>query len=324
MIKNVLIDPYMFELSEDQEIENNIRFFQEIIRLCKSNRILVFLYKDLYDRIWSGEVRPFPVDVSGLQDSKLKEQILIINANFRHALANWMRPVDVNDCFDGAIFTSGQPEIDEDPIYYELLSILMKSCYTPGFLFEKKILTGEKRRGLSIGAELDFNCTCKIKEFQRLYVFAGIDEFISTKDQAFFDLQDAAINKKFSFRAEPTVVKGDHHNHIQSKYFDKFSELTRNNKRVLNLLRYFGLKRIIFEEFRYEPGKTVGSITVNQVEKVDTQDILHAYFFAETRFKYNVSLYFPVGIGADLATYLDGDFSYRNVENLKSLLGLTK
>ena len=262
--------------------------------------------------------------VRRLQDSKLKEQVLIINANFQHALANWMWPVDVNDCFDRATFTSGQAGIDDDPVYYELLSILMKSCYTPDFLFDNKILTGDKRCGLPIGAELAFNCTCEIKEFQSLYIFAGIDDFISTKDQAFFYLQDAAINKKFSFMTEPEVVKGDHHNHIQSKYFDKFSELTRNNKRVLNLLRYFGLKRIIFEEFRYEPGKTVGSITVNQVEKVDTQDILHAYFFAETRFKYNVSLYFPVGIGADLATYLDGDFSYRNVENLKSLLGLTK
>ena len=99
------------------------------------------------------------------------------------------------------------------------------------------------------------------------------------------------------------MVKGDHHNHIQSKDFDRFSKLTRNNKRVLNLLRYFGLKKIIFEGFYNEPGKTVGSIIVNQVEKADTQDILHAYFFAETGFKYNVSFYFPVGIGDDLVTY---------------------
>lgn len=324
MLKNVLIDPYMFELSEEEEIENNIRFFQEIIRLCKSNRILVFLYKELYDRIRSGEVRPFPVDISGLRDSKLKKQILVVNANFRHALANWMWPVDVDDCFGKAVFTSGQAEIDADPVYYELMSILMKSCYTPDFLFENKILTGVKRCGLPIGTELAFKCTCEIKEFQSLYVFSSIDEFISTKDRAFYCLQDAAINKKFSFKEEPEVVKGEHHNHIQSNDFDRFSELTRKNRRVLNPLRYFGLNKIIFERFRNEPGKTVGSVVVNQVEKTNTQDIFHAYFYAETGFKYNVSLYFPVDIGAELFTYLDGDFSYKNVENLKSMLALTK
>lgn len=37
---SVLIDPYMFELSDTQEIKNNISFFLKMIKLC-TKKIMV-------------------------------------------------------------------------------------------------------------------------------------------------------------------------------------------------------------------------------------------------------------------------------------------
>ena len=41
---NIIIDPHMFELEDEEEIRNNIPFFQTLIFLCKSGRIRIFLY----------------------------------------------------------------------------------------------------------------------------------------------------------------------------------------------------------------------------------------------------------------------------------------
>ncbi len=324
MLKNILIDPYMFELSDEQEIKENIRFFQEIIRLCESNRINVYLYQTLYDRIKSGSTRLFPVDVSELRDPFLKRQVLIVNGNFLHAILNTIRPIDIGDCFDIANVTSGYAEIDEDALYYELLSILISPCYMANFILEDKVLTGVKANGKSIGSKFYVRCNCKNKEFNRDYLFTSIDQFISAKDKAFYNLQEAAKNKIITFIENPQVTRGDHHNHLQAKDFNRFDQLSRKNRGVLNLLRFFGMKRIIFEDFHPDQGKIIGSIKVNKVVQADSQDIVYADFFAETGFRYGVRIFFPNDVGQDLFTYLDGNFNYQNIEKLKSLLGLMK
>lgn len=320
----VFIDPYMFELSDVNEIEDNIRFFQEIIRLCNSNKIIVFLYQGLYERIKVGEARPFPIDISSVKNPSLKEQILIINGNFHHAISNGIQPIDIGECFDKAKFTSEQQEIDRDSLYYELLSILIMPCYKKDFIIEKKILTGNKNKGLSLGSKLRVKCNCADDSFNDIYVFSGIDELISLQDNIFYELQYAVKSKAITFIEKPQVIRGDHHNFVQTKDFSRFDQLTRKNREVLNLLRFFGMTCIIFEDFHRDSGKVIGSIKAGRVEQVDSQDILHADFYAETGYRYGVRIFFPKDIGYKLFTYLDGDFSYQNVEKLKSLLGLTK
>lgn len=48
---SVLIDPYMFELSNEQEIRNNITFFMNIIKIAshseKSKRVSIAVYRGM-------------------------------------------------------------------------------------------------------------------------------------------------------------------------------------------------------------------------------------------------------------------------------------
>ena len=57
----ILIDPYMFELSDEKEIENNIDFFRRIIKLSEEHRICIVFYKDMIQRIHNREIQPFPI-----------------------------------------------------------------------------------------------------------------------------------------------------------------------------------------------------------------------------------------------------------------------
>ena len=324
-MKNVLIDPYMFELSEVQEIKDNIYFFQELIQLCGLKRIVILLYQGLYERITEGTVHPFPVDVSILEDSVLREKARIINGSFRYALLNRGQPVEISDCFDKANLTTGNREIDEDPLYYEMLSVLMKPCYSREVLvIEKNIITGKKKKGLNTGTLLSVECKCDTNSFNREYIFSGIRELYSEKDCAFSELQEQVRKGICTFCEVPEVIRGDHHNHVQGKDFDRYDQLTRRNRNVLNLLRFFGMKKIIFEDFHPDFGKPVGDIKVKLVQKTDTQDIVRADIYVETGFRYGVRIFFPKQVGENLYKYLDGEFSYQKVERLKSLLGLLK
>ena len=45
---NILIDPYMFELSSEKDICNNLTFFMDIIRLSQSlNDFSITVYKGI-------------------------------------------------------------------------------------------------------------------------------------------------------------------------------------------------------------------------------------------------------------------------------------
>ena len=52
---SVLIDPYMFELSDTQEIKNNISFFMKMLKLCNKSdddeKLRIAIYKGMLKRI---------------------------------------------------------------------------------------------------------------------------------------------------------------------------------------------------------------------------------------------------------------------------------
>lgn len=62
---SLLIDPYMFELTDEQEIKDNISFFLRIIKLSsvpeKEKRLRIALYKGMIDRMQTRSIQPFPI-----------------------------------------------------------------------------------------------------------------------------------------------------------------------------------------------------------------------------------------------------------------------
>lgn len=51
MIRNVLIDPYMFLIEAEEEIRKNISFFNKVIRLHQKNKVAIFIYQRWYEKL---------------------------------------------------------------------------------------------------------------------------------------------------------------------------------------------------------------------------------------------------------------------------------
>ena len=112
-----------------------------------------------------------------------------------------------------------------------------------------------------------------------------------------------------SFVSSPEIKKSEHHNHVQSKDFNCYKQLSAPNKRVLNYLRYFGLYRIIFENFAPDTSYEVGTVKIVKVEETDNSDIITGWFYGCMDFKILVEMYFPKGIGCALEIYTSGEMA---------------
>ena len=75
---NVLIDPYMFELSDEQEIYNNIGFFRKIIKMCENqnHEHTIALYEGICDNLANMAFQPFPIQLNTIRDRDLKSVIM--------------------------------------------------------------------------------------------------------------------------------------------------------------------------------------------------------------------------------------------------------
>lgn len=87
---SVLIDPYMFELSNEQEIRDNIAFFMKVIKIAsypeKSKRIPIAVYSGMAGKMQKRAIQPFPIQISMIQDKDLKRAIIQLNNLFSNAL----------------------------------------------------------------------------------------------------------------------------------------------------------------------------------------------------------------------------------------------
>ena len=161
---SVLIDPYMFELTDEQEIKNNISFFLKIIQFStsseKKNRLSIALYKGMVERMQSRSIQPFPIQISEIMDRDLKGTVLQINQSFSNILLGSIESIDIDGCDGEQAYLVGGECITDDK-YYELFSSLLIPCYSPQVFLDEKILTGNKTAGNK-----------KIKSFLKTLIFA--------------------------------------------------------------------------------------------------------------------------------------------------------
>lgn len=321
---SVLIDPYMFELSDAQEIDDNISFFLKMIKLCKkqdgTQRMHILLYKGMIERMYQRSIQPFPINIQMITDPDLRKTIMQINQSFNSALIEYIESVDIDECGGEQEFAIRDGNgISEDSNYYEMFCTLLIPCYSQKIEIEDKILTGIKKDGKHIGDSFQIECRCSKCEYTKTCVFSGIDEFISVKEKV-IDLFKEKKKKGDITRIDSVSAEmGDHHNHVQAdgKKFSTLNELTFKNKRVLKLLQEVGLNKIIFGRFTSQGVKETGTMNIYNIDEKDTQDIVTVKFNAETGFQIVTDLYFPKGIGRLLADYFKTDqMTYQNVTEL--------
>ena len=321
---SVLIDPYMFELSDAQEIKNNISFFMKMLKLCNKSdddeKLRIAIYKGMLKRICQRTIQPFPINIQAITDSDLKNTILQINKSFNHALLESIESIDIDEC-------SGEQEfkiidengIAEDDSYYEMFCMLLIPCYSKHEDIDDRILTGIKKDGRQIGDHFQIQCSCFDYNYIKQCMFSGIDEFISDKEKVIEFLKKKKRKKEITIVDIVSAEIGEHHNHVQAdgKKFSTLSELSIKNKKVLKLFQNLGLFRIVFGRFTSQGVKAAGTMTIYSISKKNTQDIVTVKFNAETGFQIITDLYFPKGIGQLLQDYFKkNQITYKNMSEL--------
>lgn len=326
---NIIIDPHMFELEDERDIRNNIPFFQTLILLCKSNSVRIFLYKELFEKMLAREVRPFPIRLGRIRDEGLLNTLKQLNDAFISAVMNSIYSLDIEACDGDQSFCINidDPKDEEilltDASYFELLSVLLIPCYDKSLDLSKEIVSGKIPNGIGMGKAFTLLCKCSVKSFEKEYRIEGIETFATDRDKAFIELENMATSNLIRFIESPKIERGNHHNKLQSNSdFDTYEGLSRVNKRVISLLRYFGLSKVIFGEFHEDPSKPQGAILAQNVQCTEQFDIVKGWLFAETGFRNHVDLYFPKNVGTCLKSYLDGEFDRISVERLKDTLAL--
>lgn len=321
---SVLIDPYMFELSDAQEIENNISFFLKMIKLCtkqdSNQRLQILLYKGMVERMCRRTIQPFPINIQAILDSDLRKTIMQINTSFNHALIEAIESIDIDECSGEQEFViTDEKGMSEDDNYYEMFCTLLIPCYSHQTHIEDQILTGIKRDGKHIGDKFQIDCTCSECKYTKKCVFSGIDDFISEEEKVIDSLKEKKKNGEIPVVNSVLAEMGDHHNHVQAnaKSFSTLSDLSLKNKKVLKLLRYLGLNKIIFGRFTSQGIKEAGTMSIYSVDEKETQDIVTVKFNAETGFQLMTDLYFPKGVGRLLFKYFNtNQMVYQNVSEL--------
>lgn len=320
----VLIDPYMFKMSDAQEIKNNISFFQKAVRLCrqadKEKRLSIMLYQGMIENISQRAITLFPIKIQAIKDTDLRNTILQINAEFLNVLLPSVESIDIDACSGDQEFEiddSGGMADDSD--YYEMFCTLLIPCYLSKVSIDDRILTGKKKEGKQIGETFRLTCRCSENEYIKNCLFAGIDDFIPAKDKIAKSLKELRQDGKIPVVETVEAVMGDHHNHVQAdgKKFRTLNDLSFKNKVVLKLLQELGLYRIIFERFISEGVRATGTMSIHHVREENKIDIICVRFNAETDMQLLTSLYFPKGIGQLLQKYFQNEqLTYKNVSEL--------
>ena len=321
---SILIDPYMFELSSEEEIRDNIVFFQKVSKLISnhnnSQRLSIALYKGVVDKISNREIQPFPISPTNIYDRELKSIIFSINKLFNNSILRYIEKLDIDQCSgEQDFYVENDNELVNDNNYYELLSILVIPCYSKDTKIDERILTGKKSIGKKIGDFFSLKCNCEVSQYNIICRFVGVDEFITDKEQVIEDIKKMKKNGDIITTENVIATIGDHHNHVQAdaKKFSSLQELSARNKRVLLLLREFGMNRIIFGAFTQAGARPVGTMSIQAIEEKDTQDIVKVKFTAETNYVYETELYFPKGIGKLLQKYFKSEqMTYKEVSEL--------
>lgn len=321
---SVLIDPYMFELSDAQEIKNNISFFMKMLKLCNKSdddeKLRIAIYKGMLKRICQRTIQPFPINIQAITDSDLKNTILQINKSFNHALLESIESIDIDECSGEQEFKIiDENRIAEDDSYYEMFCMLLIPCYSKHEDIDDRILTGIKKDGRQIGDHFQIQCSCFDYNYIKQCMFSGIDEFISDKEKVIEFLKEKKRKKEITIVDIVSAEIGEHHNHVQAdgKKFSTLSELSIKNKKVLKLFQNLGLFRIVFGRFTSQGVKAAGTMTIYSISKKNTQDIVTVKFNAETGFQIITDLYFPKGIGQLLQDYFKkNQITYKNMSEL--------
>lgn len=261
---------------------------------------MILFFIKLLEKLKNRAIFPFPIDVSTLSNSILKQTIVQLNQNFSNSLTNAWIPADIEECSGDQDFQC-YPDLEDS--YYELLSIMISSCYKCGLKDATKVLVGDVNKTQKCGFKLELSCSCSLTEFHKEYFWVSPSDLLSIKDKQLVEL------KKIEFEKcdNPKLNRGDHHapfmpRNVQLK---KYSDISYSCKSVLNILQYFRLNCITFKEFHKNSSEIQGTLVISTYRQNETNGIIYGNLYLKKGFYSKVKLVFPPGVGKCIVCYCD-------------------
>ena len=317
----VLIDPQMFMLEKEEDIACNIEFFMNVIELNNSGIIEVCLYKEIIDRLMATAFQPFPINVNDIEDNNLKRKLIFLNNNFNRSIMNKHKIIDIDSCYGNQMLSTDRSELENVDEYYVFFNMLLTDCYR-GKLFDDRILVGYKKDGIRNGEFLNLSCTCEKTNFTKQFKWILPNDFLTDKQKAIKELRSVLHKNSNIFVRSPEVKRSDHHNKVQKEEFSSYEQLSTKNRRILDYLRYYGLRKVEFKDFSPDTSREIGTIKIIKIEQNNGADVISGWLFGCIQYRILVELYFPIGVGKLLYTIIDTEFTSKNMDELKSSLGI--
>ena len=234
------------------------------------------------------------------------------------------KEIDIDNCLGNQEFcieSKARDRWEEQDDYYAFFSMLLIPCYK-SISLNDGILTGQKKVGIQTGEAVTISCNCGNKRYAHTYTWMEPVQLMSESQKAFLRLRKLAKETEGWFVENPETIKGKHHNHIQNEDFKCFRELSAKNKRVIALLRYFGLYKIYFENFAEDTACEIGTIKIVDVKAGKDSEIVCGWFYSCLGYRIAVKMYFPCGVGENLMLCTNKEFSRMKIEQLKTELAL--
>ena len=328
-MRNVIIDPMMFALTEESLIEANIPFYMDIIDLLQDNHIRICRYTDMesclggaYDdgRLYPP---PFPVKLSRISSPRLREECNRINYLFIKRIldeGNNACFIDIDDC-GGEQNCRINEEYYQDEELRNLQLYLLTECYQEKSQTERideHILSGRLPDGMMIRhVDLELHCSCNSKpEYNGVFHFTWPGDLRTPEAALKKELKDRLITEGISKQTPNLVLDGTHHCYIQKSKPRNYRELTRANRSVLKHLEYFGLKEVHLRDAIPSSGE-IGSIVISSSCEMESGSFACGQIVGEEGNAAHVELEFPDRIGSLLTSILGDQWTEQTVRSLK-------
>ena len=325
-MERIIIDPNMYNIESEELIISQINFFKKLIQLVDTGRVVVVLYEQTKMQLYQRELQLFPLSIHNIKNESIKESVLLLNTAFNNVILKHCLSLDIDSCSGNQEYhIEAKKEIVDilnNNIYSDLMYILLLECYKPDSI-SSNIVKGDIDKGLQIGNEFTLCCSCETCEHKRTYTIVELDSLLSENEKAYNALCELRQDNKIVLCEKPEVVRGQHHNFVQKSGIPTdFSEISRKNRIVLSMLRYFGMYKIVFERGFTDTSKPTGTIIIDDIVDNSTNSIIKAKIYLDIGSVNVISLYFPKEVGNLLGKYFGREISYQNISNLKDRLAL--
>lgn len=327
MIKHVLIDPYMFTISDLEDVKNNIVFFQNIITLSSEKIIKVYMDSECQTKLMTFNYCPFQINDELLNsDRRLKIEVTLLRNLFMKFLSSIVI-LDPGICCNYEVCCGNLqliPNFDyyKYDQYFSIFHLILLVCCDKEKELDNYFLIGNHYKLFNMNDSIKLICSCKIKSFEKEITWVSDSIFIDDKVKIINLIKKYRKSSPIEYIEKPEVVRNDHHCPYQANQpINYFSDIRWKNKQLLVELRKLNLIKVHLLDYRCSSKYLVGEILLKEIHNYNITCTIQF----DDGYMVNAVLYFPSELSTILYEYFklfDNLVTKKSINYLLSELSL--